>query len=82
MITVLDQRDDDWRSFGTAYLLIDNHGAVLAGNLESWPQVLTLQKGAWIEFDIDVTEKGLPVNHPVRAKITELNGDRLLVGTE
>jgi signal transduction histidine kinase len=38
--------------------------------------------GAWREFDITVNEQGQAVNHPVRAAVVALDGNRLLVGTD
>ena len=81
LIDVLDQRVDDWGRLGAAYLLVDSQGQQLAGNLSIWPTVYTA-KGQWLEFDIDVTDNGKVVDHPVRAEVVNLRGNRLLVGTD
>jgi signal transduction histidine kinase len=81
LIDVLDKRTDDWGRLGAAYLLIDKQGVVLAGNLPAWP-TMSNSVGAWREFDITVNEQGRAVNHPVRAAVVALDGNRLLVGTD
>lgn len=81
LVSVLDQRDDDWGRLGAAYLLVDRQGTALAGNLSSWPREFTSQ-GAMLEFEITVTDQGRQVDHPVRAAVVALNGYRLLVGTD
>ena len=81
LIEVLDQRDDDWGRLGAAYLLMDRQGNQLAGNLSSWPKQFTTA-GAWLEFDIRASERGGAVDHPVRATVVTLDGNRLLVGTD
>ncbi|HMI37713.1 MAG TPA: ATP-binding protein [Steroidobacteraceae bacterium] len=81
LIEVLDQRDDDWGRLGAAYLLVDREGNQLAGNLSSWPKQFTTA-GAWLEFDIRASERGRAVDHPVRATVVTLDGNRLLVGTD
>jgi signal transduction histidine kinase len=81
LVDVLDKRTDDWGRLGAAYLLIDRQGTVLAGNLPAWP-TMSNSVGAWREFDITVNEQGRSVNHPVRAAVVALDGNRLLVGTD
>jgi len=81
LIDVLDKRTDDWGRLGAAYLLIDKQGTPLAGNLPAWP-TMSISAGAWREFDITVNEQGHAVNHPVRAAVVALDGNRLLVGTD
>jgi signal transduction histidine kinase len=81
LIDVLDKRTDDWGRLGAAYLLIDKQGTPLAGNLPAWP-TMSHSIGAWREFDISVNEQGQAVNHPVRAAVVALDGNRLLVGTD
>ncbi|HLQ12793.1 MAG TPA: HAMP domain-containing sensor histidine kinase [Steroidobacteraceae bacterium] len=81
LIEVLDQRDDDWGRLGAAYLLMDREGNQLAGNLSSWPKEFAAT-GAWLEFDIRASERGHAVDHPVRATVVTLDGNRLLVGTD
>jgi hypothetical protein len=41
LVSVLDQRDDDWGRLGAAYLLVDRKGMPLGGNLTTWPKVFT-----------------------------------------
>jgi signal transduction histidine kinase len=81
LVSVLDQRDDDWGRLGAAYLLIDHRGAPLGGNLGAWPKNST-RSGRWIEFDMPAVEQGKTVMHPVRAAVVALDGNRLLVGTD
>jgi len=81
LIEVLDQRDDDWGRLGAAYLLMDREGNQLAGNLSTWPKQFSAE-GAWLEFDIRASERGGAVDHPVRATVVTLDGNRLLVGTD
>jgi signal transduction histidine kinase len=81
LIEVLDQRDDDWGRLGAAYLLVDPAGNQLAGNLSSWPKHFDTE-GDWLEFDISASERGRTVDHPVRATVVTLDGNRLLVGTD
>ena len=81
LINVLDQRDDDWGRLGAAYLLVDKHGAPLGGNLSAWPKTAKASD-RWLEFEITLTEQGRAVDHPVRAAVVTLDGNRLLVGTD
>jgi signal transduction histidine kinase len=81
LVSVLDQRDDDWGRLGAAYLLVDRKGMPLGGNLTTWPKVFTTS-GRWLEFEITLNEQGRAVDHPVRAAVVVLDGNRLLVGTD
>ena len=81
LVDVLDQRVDDWGRLGAVYILLDPQGAPLAGNLSSWPRQLVPQ-GAWQAFQLTAVERGREVMHPVRAAVVELDGNRLLVGTD
>jgi signal transduction histidine kinase len=81
LVDVLDQRSDDWGRLGAVYILLDPQGMPLAGNLSAWPQRL-LPEGNWRRFEINAVERGREVNHPVRAAVVELDGNRLLVGTD
>ena len=81
LINVLDHRDDDWGRLGAAYLLVDRQGTPLGGNLSAWPKAVTTS-GRWLEFEITLNEQGREVNHPVRAAVVVLDGNRLLVGTD
>jgi signal transduction histidine kinase len=81
LVEVLDQRTDDWGRLGAVYILLDPQGMPLAGNLSAWPRQL-VPEGNWSRFQITAVERGHEVNHPVRAAIVELDGNRLLVGTD
>jgi signal transduction histidine kinase len=81
LVDVLDQRTDDWGRLGAVYILLDPQGMPLAGNLSAWPQRL-LPEGNWRRFEINAVERGRAVMHPVRAAVVELDGNRLLVGTD
>jgi len=81
LVSVLDHREDDWGRLGAAYLLVDKQGVPLAGNLTSWPTSFQTS-GPWIEFEITLNEQGRAVDHPVRAAVVTLDGNRLLVGTD
>ena len=81
LVSVLEHREDDWGRLGAAYLLVDRQGTPLAGNLTSWPKTFQAN-GPWIEFEITLTEQGRAVDHPVRAAVVTLDGNRLLVGTD
>jgi signal transduction histidine kinase len=81
LVSVLDQRTDDWGRLGAAYLLVDRQGAPLGGNLAEWPRSFS-GNDASMEFEIIVNEQGRAVSHPVRAAVVTLNGNRLLVGTD
>ncbi|MBS0387078.1 MAG: HAMP domain-containing protein, partial [Proteobacteria bacterium] len=81
LVSVLDHREDDWGRLGAAYLLVDRQGVALAGNLTAWPKTFT-SSGRWIEFEITFNEQGTSVDHPVRAAVVTLDGNRLLVGTD
>ena len=81
LINVLDHRDDDWGRLGAAYLLVDRQGTPLSGNLSAWPKTATAN-GQWLDFEITLNEQGRTVDHPVRAAVLVLDGNRLLVGTD
>jgi signal transduction histidine kinase len=82
LIENLHRRADNWGRTGAVYLLVDAQGHRIAGNIARWPlQISTGDK--WIEFDIDASEHGGVVAHPVRAQSFRLPGGRaLLVGTD
>jgi signal transduction histidine kinase len=81
LVDVLDQRTDDWGRLGAVYILLDPQGMPLAGNLSAWPGQLT-PEGNWRRFQINAVERGREVMHLVRAAVVELDGNRLLVGTD
>jgi signal transduction histidine kinase len=82
LIATLHSRTDSWSRSGALYLLIDQYGRPMAGNLATWPTSAAAPEG-WIEFDIDAREHGGVGAHPIRARIYDLpGGRRLLVGTD
>jgi signal transduction histidine kinase len=82
LITTLHRRADSWGRSGAVYLLVESNGFPIAGNLARWPQVVN-RYNDWVEFEIDASEAGGVVSHPVRAQIIRLPGNRwLLVGTD
>ena len=82
LIENLNRRADNWGRTGAVYLLVDAQGRRIAGNIAGWPSpVDTGDK--WIEFNIDASEHGGVVAHPVRAQAFRLpSGRALLVGTD
>ncbi len=82
LVATLHRRADGWGRSGAVYLLVESNGFPIAGNLARWPQVVS-RYNDWVEFDIDASEAGGAVAHPVRAQIIRLPGNRwLLVGTD
>jgi signal transduction histidine kinase len=82
LVSTLRRRSDSWGHFGAVYLLTEANGYPIAGNLAHWPRDVR-SYGDWIEFEIDATEAGGMVAHPVRAQTFLLPGNRrLLVGTD
>jgi signal transduction histidine kinase len=84
LIDTLNRRADSWGRSGAVYLLADADGHRIGGNIGSWPSEFTASEGEeWVEFEIDASEHGGIVAHPVRAHLFRLpNGVRLLVGTD
>jgi signal transduction histidine kinase len=82
LIGTLHGRADSWGRSGAVYLLADTDGSRIAGNIVHWPnRVVT--NNQWVEFEIDASEHGGVVSHPVRAQAFRLPGGRsLLVGTD
>jgi signal transduction histidine kinase len=78
---MLSRRADDWGRIGAVYLLVDAANVRLAGNLSAWPEVARRQ-GQWLEFELLAREGDRQVDHPVRARLYELPGFRMLVGTD
>lgn len=72
---------NSWGRTGAVYLLADETGLPVAGNLSSWPDPVASGQ-QWIEFVIEAEERGRKVDHPVRAQIFTLGSYRLLVGTD
>jgi signal transduction histidine kinase len=82
LIETLHLRAGNWGRTGAVYLLVDARGTPIAGNIAGWPHQIT-SHGQWIEFDIDASEHGGIVAHPVRAQIFRMPAGRtLLVGTD
>ncbi len=82
LVATLHRRSDGWGRSGAVYLLVENNGFPIAGNLARWPQVVS-RYNDWVEFEIDASDAGGAVAHPVRAQIIRLPGNRwLLVGTD
>ncbi len=82
LIDTLNRRADNWGRTGAVYLLADTNGHRIAGNIGSWPQEFDATS-EWVEFEIDASEHGGVVAHPVRAHLFRLpSGVRLLVGTD
>lgn len=82
LVATLHRRSDNWVRTGAVYLLTEANGYPIAGNLASWPREVTTY-GSWVEFDIDASDSGGAVKHPVRAQTFRLpGGRRLLVGTD
>jgi signal transduction histidine kinase len=84
LIDTLNRRADSWGRSGAVYLLADADGTRIAGNIGSWPREFAASGGeTWVEFEIDASEQGGIVAHPVRSHLFRLpNGVRLLVGTD
>ena len=82
LIATLNLRADSWGRSGAVYLLANPNGTRIAGNIAGWPRRISTGE-QWIEFDIDASEHGGIVAHPVRAQVFRLpGGRRLLVGTD
>lgn len=82
LIETLHGRADSWGRSGAVYLMVDAYGRRIAGNIARWPNA-TSTGDKWIEFEIDASEEGGIVAHPVRAQVFRLPGGRqLLVGTD
>jgi signal transduction histidine kinase len=82
LVTTLQRRADSWNRTGAVYLLIEPNGYPIAGNLVHWPYDFDSYDN-WVEFQIDASEAGGVVAHPVRAQVFLLpGGRRLLVGTD
>jgi len=82
LIGTLHRRADSWGRTGAVYLLANPDGSRIAGNIARWPSQV-VANNQWLEFDIDATERGQVVSHPVRARALALaGGPTLLVGTD
>jgi signal transduction histidine kinase len=82
LIGTLHRRADSWGRTGAVYLLANPDGSRIAGNIARWPSQV-VANNQWLEFDIDATERGVVVSHPVRAQALALQGGpTLLVGTD
>ena len=82
LISTLHARADGWGRSGAVYLLSDAYGTRIAGNIARWPEQIS-PGDQWVEFEIDASEHGGIVAHPVRAQTFRLpGGRRLLIGTD
>jgi signal transduction histidine kinase len=82
LVDTLNRRSDNWGRTGAVYLLADPDGNRIAGNIGRWPTEFNTSE-EWVEFEIDASEHGGVVAHPVRAHLFRLpSGVRLLVGTD
>jgi signal transduction histidine kinase len=82
LVSTLHNRSDNWGRTGAVYLLTEPNGYPIAGNLVSWPREVATY-GSWVEFNIDASDSGGALKHPVRAQTFRLpGGRRLLVGTD
>lgn len=82
LISTLNLRADSWGRSGAVYLLANPDGSRIAGNVAAWPTHMS-PGDKWMEFEIDASEHGGIVAHPVRAQVFRLPGGRqLLVGTD
>jgi signal transduction histidine kinase len=81
LVETLQRRTDSWGRTGAVYMLIDDSGNRVAGNLSSWPDAQS-ETRQWTEFDLAAREHGAEVDHPVRAGVSVLDRYRLLVGTD
>ena len=75
LIETLHRRADSWGRTGAVYLLVDSQGRRIAGNIGGWPTRISTS-GQWIEFEIDASEHGGVIAHPVRAQVFQLPGGR------
>ena len=82
LVGSLHRRADGWGRSGAVYLLAEQNGFPIAGNLARWPREIDAREG-WIEFEIDASDYGGVAAHPIRAQVFELpGGRRLLIGTD
>ena len=82
LIETLHLRAGNWGRTGAVYLLVDPQGRRIAGNIAGWPRQISSHE-QWLEFEIDASEHGGIVAHPVRAQVFRLPmGRTLLVGTD
>ncbi len=82
LVGELNLRARTFSRINAVYLLADNEGFVIAGNLPAWP-MMDGRDGSWVEFEIELREGGQEIRRPVRAVVLEpARGLRLLVGTD
>jgi signal transduction histidine kinase len=82
LVSSLHRRADSWGRSGAVYLLVEANGFPIAGNLARWPRNVAEHEG-WIEFEIDASDYGGEMAHPIRAQVFGLpGGRRLLIGTD
>src|SRR5688572_20222674 len=57
LIDTLNRRADSWGRTGAVYLLADDDGTRIGGNIAGWPSEFDSTEGEdWVEFDIDASE--------------------------
>jgi signal transduction histidine kinase len=82
LITTIEQRIDDQRFQGSAYLLTDASFAPLAGNLKEWPAAMK-GSGEWATFKAPKAMPNTGEQPLLRATFEILpDGARLLVGAD
>lgn len=82
IISEINLRASTFSRINAVYLLADNEGFVIAGNLPAWP-VMKRRDDRWVEFEIELREGGVETDRPVRAMLLDPGpGLRLLVGTD
>jgi hypothetical protein len=82
LIDTLDLRTDSWGRTGAVYLLVDAQRKPVAGNIRYWPPD-AFAATPWVEFTIADQARDDVADHPVRASITRVDAQHLLlVGTD
>ena len=82
LVTVIEERSEEFGDPDSAYLLVDAGFNRLAGNVSAWPQEATAAgDGGWVSISVEHAEEGDDRN--IRARTFLLPGDfRLLVGRD
>lgn len=82
LINSVNRRSDPGTNRDGIYLVVNQLGTPIAGNLQSWPQRMQAQD-IWLNFTINDLRAATPETADVRAKQFLLNdGFRLLVGRD
>lgn len=75
-------RAEEGMGNGALYLLVNNQGQPLSGNLGVWPEVEP-GPGGWLDFAVQMEGRRGTVRHAARARVFDLaHGYRLLVGRD